>query len=338
MSDDQASAPPVVSAHPCAALNISRAPPCRVEFNAEQATAPMPDNQFPCDLATAAQHRPLHSLTKLGAQAVTAIHFISGLPRSGSTLLAALLRQNPRFEAGMSGPLAGLFDALLAQMSARNEFSVFLDDAKRERLLRGLFDSFYADCTAEVVFDTNRGWCARMPAIAQLFPGAKVIACVRELPWVIDSIERLVQRNVFSPSAMFDYSPGGTVYTRASQVAGQEGMVGGPYDALKQACYGAQRDNLLLVQYETLSTDPARVLAAIYDFIGEPAFPHDFDNVDYDVTEFDRRAGTPGLHTVRGQVQALPRDTVLPPDLFGRFVNDAFWTDPSKMPDNLRVV
>jgi sulfotransferase len=24
-------------------------------------------------------------------------HFISGLPRSGSTLLAALLRQNPRF-------------------------------------------------------------------------------------------------------------------------------------------------------------------------------------------------------------------------------------------------
>jgi sulfotransferase len=36
---------------------------------------------------------------------MSSIHFISGLPRSGSTLLAALLRQNPRFEAGMSGPL-----------------------------------------------------------------------------------------------------------------------------------------------------------------------------------------------------------------------------------------
>ena len=41
--------------------------------------------------------------------AMRSIHFISGLPRSGSTLLAALLRQNPRFEAAMSGPLAGLF-------------------------------------------------------------------------------------------------------------------------------------------------------------------------------------------------------------------------------------
>ncbi|OMC38273.1 sulfotransferase [Mycobacterium sp. GA-1841] len=269
---------------------------------------------------------------------MTAIHFISGLPRSGSTLLAALLRQNPRVQAGMSGPLAGLFDALLGQMSARNEFSVFLDDAKRERILRGLFDSYYADCSAEVVFDTNRAWCARMPAIAQLFPEAKVIACVRDLPWVIDSIERLVQRNVFSPSSIFNYNPGGTVYTRANDVAAQEGMVGGPYDALKQACYGAQRDRLLVVQYETLSTEPAKVMRAVYEFIGEPDFEHDFSHVDYDVTEFDERAGTPGLHTVRGKVQAESRETVLPPDLFNRFVHDAFWSDPSKVAEGLRVV
>ena len=45
----------------------------------------------------------------------------------------------------MSGPLAGLFGALLGEMSARNEFSVFIDDAKRQRILHGLFDNFYAD-------------------------------------------------------------------------------------------------------------------------------------------------------------------------------------------------
>lgn len=275
---------------------------------------------------------------RLQTQPVSALHFISGLPRSGSTLLAALLRQNPDIHAGMSGPLAGLFDALLSNMSARNEFSVFLDDTKRRRLLSGLFDSYYADCPAGVIFDTNRSWCARMPALAELFPESKVIACVRELPWVIDSIERLVQRNVFSPSSIFDYSPGGTVYTRASQVAGQDGMVGGPYDALKQACYGAQRDRLLVVQYETLTTQPAKVMHAIYEFIGEPAFEHDFTSVDYDVTEFDERAGTPGLHTVRGEVKAEPRDTVLPPDLFDRFVHDAFWRDEARIPDGLRVV
>jgi len=199
----------------------------------------------------------------------------------------------------MTGPLSGLFGALLDKMSGRNEFSVFIDDTKRERILRGLFDNFYADCTAEVIFDTSRGWCGWMPAIERLFPDAKVIACVRELPWVVDSIERLIQRNVFSPSSIFNYSAGGTVYTRAKQVVAADGMVGGPYDALKQASYGTQRDRLLLLQYETLTTDPAKAMQSLYTFIGEPVFDHDFGHVDYDVTEFDERAGTPGLHTVR---------------------------------------
>lgn len=266
------------------------------------------------------------------------IHFISGLPRSGSTLLAALLQQNPRFQAGMSGPLAGLFDSLVGQMSARNEFSVFLNDTQRERILRGLFDNYYADSTAEVIFDTSRGWCGRMPAIARLFPDAKVIACVRELPWVIDSIERLVQRNVFSPSAIFNFNPGGTVYTRANGLVAADGMVGASYDLVKQACYGGHTDRLLLVRYETLTAEPARTMAAIYEFLGEQPFTHDFDNVDYDVTEFDERAGTPGLHTVHGEVKAVPRATLLPPDLVNRFVNDAFWSDPKRRPEGLRVV
>jgi sulfotransferase len=115
-------------------------------------------------------------------------------------------------------------------------------------------------------------------------------------------------------------------------------MVGAPYDALKQACYGAQKERLLLVQYETLTTDPAKTMHAIYAFLGEPAFEHDFDHVDYDVTEFDVRAGTPGLHTVGRTVKAEPRATLLPPDLFKRFVNDAFWRDPRNIPEGLQVV
>jgi sulfotransferase len=269
---------------------------------------------------------------------MAAIHFISGLPRSGSTLLAALLRQNPRFEAGMSGPLAGLVGGLMVEMSARNEYSVFIDDAKRERILRGLFDNYYAECTAEVIFDTNRDWCAWMSAIVRLFPDAKVIACVRDVPWVIDSIERLIQRNVLSPSSIFNYNPGGTVYTRAYGLVSQDGLVGAAYDGLKQACYGPHRERLLLVQYETLTADPVKTMHAIYAFLGEPAFEHDFEHVDYDVTEFDERLGTPGLHTVHRTVKAGPRETVLPPDLFSRFIQHAFWRQPQSIPEGLQVM
>ncbi|ULU24215.1 sulfotransferase family protein [Dyella terrae] len=266
------------------------------------------------------------------------IHFISGLPRAGSTLLAALLRQNPRFHADMSGPLAGLFTSMLGEMSGRNEFSVFIDDAKRQRLLRGLFDNFYADQPASVIFDTSRAWCARLPALATLFPDSRVIACVRQVPWILDSVERLVQKNAFLPSSIFNYSAGGTVYSRVNGIAGSDGMLGYAYDALKEAFYGEHAKRLLLVQYETLVSNPAMALAAIYDFIGEPAFTHNTEHVDFDASEFDAKAGTPGLHAVRPRVEARERPTLLPPDLFRRFENDAFWRDPNLNPHGVRIV
>lgn len=266
------------------------------------------------------------------------IHFISGLPRSGSTLLAAILRQNPRFEAGMSGPVAGLLGTLLGEMSGRNEFSVFIDDARRRRVLRGLVDSYYADLTQEVVFDTNRAWCARMNVIDELFPDAKVIACVRDVPWIIDSIERLLLKNTFVPSSIFNYSVDGTVYTRAEGVAKGDGVVGYAYNALKEAFFGPFAHKLMLVNYETLVRDPGRALAEIYDFLGEPIHAHDFEHVSFDAEAFDARTGTPGLHRVRPRVGVSERKTVLPPDVFNRFKNDAFWHDPELNTGGVRIV
>jgi sulfotransferase len=71
-------------------------------------------------------------------------HFISGLPRSGSTLLAAILRQNPRFHAGMTSGLGSLVAANLQVMSAGSEVSLMMEEAQRPAILKGLFTSYYA--------------------------------------------------------------------------------------------------------------------------------------------------------------------------------------------------
>jgi sulfotransferase len=191
------------------------------------------------------------------------LHFISGLPRSGlprsgSTLLAALLRQNPRFHAGMSGPLYGLFNTLLGEMSGKNEFSMFIDDAQRRQVLAGLVQNFHEGHAPEngVVFDTSRAWTAKIAAISQLFPQAKIIACVRHMPWIFDSIERLVQRNMLHPSIIFDYQPGGTVYSRVDGLTSAIGMVGYSYNALKEAFFGENAGRMMLLQYETLAAEP----------------------------------------------------------------------------------
>ena len=255
-------------------------------------------------------------------------HFISGLPRSGSTLLSAILKQNPRFHAGISSPIAALFSGMLGQVSAGSEWATQVSVAQRRALLRGLFDSYYAEMNNEVVFDTNRVWTARMPALLDLYPQAKVIACVRNVGWVMDSIERLYRANPFENSLLFaNEAERGTVFARVETLAQRTRLVGLAWSALKEAFYSEQGKSMLVVDYDLLSQRPHDVIPLIYKFIGEPAFKHDFKAVSMDTPAFDEGLGLTGLHKVRAEVKFMPRSTILPPDLFEKYAALTFWRD-----------
>ncbi|MCB2075306.1 MAG: sulfotransferase [Novosphingobium sp.] len=255
-------------------------------------------------------------------------HFISGLPRSGSTLLAALLRQNPRFHAGMSSPVATLFEGMVSQVSAGSELSTMVSTEQRRRLLKGLFDSYYGNHEEEVIFDTNRAWTAKLSALLQVFPDAKVICCVRDIAWIMDSLERQFRADAFENTALFNNpAERATVYTRLEALAHANRLVGFPYHALREACWSDHAEHLLIVDYDLLVSEPADVLKLLYQFLGEEYFEHDFDNVEYDAPEFDTQLGVRGLHRVHRKVEPRRRETILPPDLCQRYQGMAFWRD-----------
>jgi sulfotransferase len=269
-----------------------------------------------------------------------AFHFISGLPRSGSTLLAAILKQNPRFSAGMTSPVADIMGVVVAEMSNKNDFSYAISDEARISVLRGLVKNFYAaQSDADVVFDTSRLWCSRIPMLDTLFPTAKIIACVRPLPWVLDSMERLARKQPVNVSKVFRFDTNTTVYSRVQALTDPRGMVGFSFQAIKDAFYGQYAaGHLMLLTYETLARDPEAALRAIYKFIDEPWFEHDFDSVEYGASEFDQRVGMPGLHTVRSKVEATERKPILPPEIFNRFLPESFWLDPKNNISGVPVV
>ncbi len=256
-------------------------------------------------------------------------HFISGLPRSGSTLLSALLKQNPRFHADMTSALGALINANIQIMSPGSETALLIKDEQRPLILKGLIDTYYSTNQSEVIFDTNRSWCAKLPLLNELCKGSKVIACVRDLPWVMDSLERIARNNPMQNTRLFNADMSrSTVYARVEALAQQNSLVGFPYAALKEAFYGEFADNLLIVEYEFLARTPEKVLPLIYQFIDEPWYEgHDYNNVQYDAPEFDEALGAAGLHKVRPKVSFEPRPTILPPDLFNKFKEMDFWRD-----------
>lgn len=255
-------------------------------------------------------------------------HFISGLPRAGTTLLAGILRQNPGFHAAMSSPVGALMQGCLEQMGAISEFRTFFDTEKRKTICKALFTSYYQELSdMEVIFDTNRVWTARLHQLVELFDSFKVICCVRNPAWVMDSFETIYRKNPFDYSRMFAPQNRQTVYTRCESIACSAGPFGGAWTALKEAYYGEYSDKLLLLDYDLLTQHPLRTMELIYKFINQSLFQHDFDDVDYEAGEFDEALGVKGLHTVRRKVEFKPRRTILPPELFQKYSEMAFWLD-----------
>lgn len=238
-------------------------------------------------------------------------------------MLSAILQQNSRFHAGITTPVGSITKLLNGLMSRDPEIDTVMCDEMRWRLIRGIFSGFYSETEKPVVLDTNRGWTARLPELDVLFPQAKIIAMVRDPAWILDSLERITQQNPVRHSRLL---PSGAGLLQRSQVwMSPEGIIGSSLGALKEGTYGNFANKLMLVEYEALCSEPQVVMDAIYDFLEEDRFQHDFENLCYSAEEFDEALQTPRLHTVSGPVRFQERRTILPPDIFHEASQRAFW-------------
>lgn len=252
-------------------------------------------------------------------------YFISGLPRSGTTLLSAILNQNPEFHASISGPLARFTRAIIAESSAQSGYAHQCPQTTRKEIIKGIFDNYYERFDNNVIFDTNRGWTLLLPIIKDLYPYTKVICCVRDINWILDSFEQLIRKNAFQNTIMFTESENLNVYTRAHTLMQPERTVGFAYTALKHAITSDERSMIMLVEYEQLCKQPQQMMKAIYKFIDKPYFDHDFNNVAMSFDEYDAEVMLPGLHTTRSKVEWIERETIIPPDILNTYAGMEVW-------------
>jgi sulfotransferase len=256
---------------------------------------------------------------------VKKLHVIAGLPRSGSTLLSAVLKQNPKFYADITSPLLNYARAIIDETSRIPGAEATVSEEARERIIRGIFESFYLD-SPNVVFNTNRTWCSELPLLKEVFPEAKVIACVRGLGWIADSLELLYRKHPTSvPGMFFNGDSRANVEQRISTLLKDNRLIGSALSSLREGLASEHSKDVLLVEYDMLTSNPGVELRRIYDFLGEPNFVHDLGSVSYKNVAFDESVRIPGLHTIRRQVTHVPRKTILPYSLFESLEAQNFW-------------
>jgi len=255
--------------------------------------------------------------------------FIAGLPRSGSTLLSAILRQNPEFYADISSPMRGLVRSTISGIS-ESENNHLIDEDRRKHILKSLFNAFYEAVTPNTVFDSNRGWTSQTSLLKDLYPQTKIICCVRDLPWILDSFERITAKNSLYGATLIEEESRHTVISRCDALMDVKkgGIVVKPYYYLEEGLL-LNPDMIMLVEYDSLCKTPESVMREIYSFINKPYYDHDFKNVEYENEVYDQAVNMKNLHTVRKEVTWQERPSILPKSVWDKYGGKEFWRTPA---------
>lgn len=253
-------------------------------------------------------------------------HFITGLPRSGSTLLAAILMQNPACWASIITPMGPIVQNLLAGMSPADETHVMLTEEMRAQIIGAAFAGYHSAHLKPYVFDNNRQWAARAPLLFKVFPNAKMICLIRPYNEIIDSFERLFREHPTEISKIYGLNAAATVYDRVAWLISGQGVLGYAVNASSELWAGQHRDRVLFVEYDALVRDPLAVTKAIHQFCDMPPFDYNFHKIEQlpGVEEFDRSLGAPGLHTVGRAVRAKEYTPRLPENVYSMLIKP-FW-------------
>ena len=257
-------------------------------------------------------------------------HFISGMPRSGSTLLCNVLMQNPRFRSTATSGIMDVMFGVRNQWDNLVEFKASPNPDAKLRVLRGILENYYADTDKPVVFDKSRGWISLLGMAEEVLGHkAKVLVPVRDVRDVLASFEKLWREN--SKTSQMgqegqNYIQFQTVQGRVENWMRADQTFGLSYNRITDALQRGYGDRMMFIDFDDMTTNPKQTFKKIYEFLGEEYFEHDFDNVEQVTWENDEVHGIKGLHDIRSKVEPIGSqwEKILGP-FAEQFGNMNFW-------------
>lgn len=257
---------------------------------------------------------------------------MGGLPRSGSTLLQSILQQNPKVHASQNSVLLPLLWNIWDCYEKEEPAKAFSVDTQLEKTMWYAAHGFYAHIQKPIIIDKSRGWGHNIGVIKKVFPeNTKFIATVRSIPDILASFVTLANNNKMNYIDQTLYKQGIQNISnkdRCEWLVSKSGTLFESWDSFRFA-WDNFRDNICVVEYDTLLLQPQKEMDRIYDFIGVDTFHHNFSNIINQTPENDSIYGIAGMHDVRKQLtrSSINPISILGEDLYHQYNGGHFWRE-----------
>jgi sulfotransferase len=235
------------------------------------------------------------------------LYFLSGLPRSGSTLLGSILSQHPKIQATPTSPLADLLCWIDVGFSKFDAQYTYDKENISYNTYNSIISNFYNHIHKPYILDKHRGWCKNISAIEKFINQTpKIIATNRRVSEVLSSFIILLEKNKydnFVDSHLMREGKDITVNNRIDCI--WRNYVSDTYESL---VYGLRHNpqNIHLVDYNDLINKPKKIIKNIYDFLEIEPHEHDFSNILNTCAEDkDYAWGIENLHQIRTKLERI---------------------------------
>lgn len=215
---------------------------------------------------------------------------LSGLPRSGSTLLSAILSQNPEIHSeGNSAVCQLMWDMQVScETTAREQLQANRRTTDQDALVASIPAIYYRNVKAMHIVDKCRSWTLpdNMAMLRRyITDDPKVIVLTRPLDEIVASFVRLREANGWNEP--------------------EAGLLDPMSEPIMRSQFGVDHaratnsGEFLFIEYADLISDTVAALNSIYEFCGFEPFTHDLDNIVNKHPEDDTVYGLKGMHDVR---------------------------------------
>ena len=229
------------------------------------------------------------------------LFFLVALPRSGNTLLASILNQNPEIAATANSMTLEIMKVLFL-LKETDVFKNYPDHKSLDNVLNTVFDNYYKDWPQRIIVDRGPVTTPGNFNLMQKHFGNrfKVIVLVRDLLDVLASFVKWFENE---PTA-YPNKFGKNIEEKLWSLMNKDGSIAKELIAIQNAFN--YKEICHFIKYDDLVKNPQQTIINLYQFLDEPLYPHQFSNLKqfqlngmgYD----DKELGN-NLHMIRTEVR-----------------------------------
>ena len=259
-------------------------------------------------------------------------NFDCGLPRAGTTLISTLISQHPEIDAGPATPICDIMENAKGLLFFNNSYAIG-DEQRSTEVIKGIIETYYADSGKAIILDKSRFWLRNPSLIFNYVESQPRIICAVRNPLsilasFIIKVEESPNQNFVDRTLLLN---GFEINheNRCSVLMDQGGMMYDCLNWLYRAVHSPLKDNILLVDYNSLVSDTQAQLNNVTRFLGAKPYSFDLANIESkeDTEHVDKGLGLKDMHKVHPKIQQSETDykEVLSQAMINKYEGLDFW-------------